>query len=72
MAARDINKGNYAKANRYANLIRNSQKRAYANRYIAWIVEGCVGLEPERGRLSYMAAQSVRLDINGMGLWERG
>lgn len=57
-------------AYRYGNLIRNKAKRDYAFAYIAWLRNGAEGLEPERGKLSYMAAQAVRMEIDAMKLWE--
>lgn len=59
-----------AAANRYANLIRNKAKRTYAFAYIGWLRNGAEGLEPERGTLSVMGAQAVRMQIAAMKLWE--
>lgn len=59
-----------ATAYRYANMIHNKSKRNYANAYIGWLRNGAIGLEPNRGKLSAMAAQAVRSDVNGMRLWE--
>jgi hypothetical protein len=69
MAAVDMNRETLKGAYRYANAIRNAAKRSYANAYIAWMVGGAVGLEPERGRLSTMAAQAVRLEVASLRLW---
>ena len=57
-------------AYRYGNLLRCKPKRDYVFAYIAWLNNGAMGIEPERGRLSYMAAQAVRMTIDGMKLWE--
>lgn len=57
-------------AYKYANLIRNKVKREYANAYIAWLRNGAEGLEPERGKLSVMGAQAVRMNVDAMKLWE--
>jgi hypothetical protein len=57
-------------ANKYANLIRNKAKREYAQAYIAWLRNGAEGLEPEHSKLSYMAAQAVRMTVDAMKLWE--
>jgi len=43
---------------------RNQTKAYYAEQYAAWLKAGCPqGQEPDRGQLSYMAAQAVRLDL---------
>lgn len=54
---------NYAAAHRYARSLRNPAKRRYAYDYIAWLRSGQEGDEPERGELSYIAAQGVRLNL---------
>ena len=59
-----------AAANRYMNLIRNKAKRDYGFAYIAWLKNGAVGHSPERPPgLSYMGAQAVRIQLDGMNLW---
>jgi len=59
------------KAHRYANLLRNKPKREYAFAYIAWLRNGAEGPAPERGKgLSFMGAQAVQMEIDGMKLWE--
>lgn len=58
-----------AAAYRYANLLQNRAKRQYTNAYIGWLHNGAHGLVPERGRLSYRAAQTVRMEIDAMDLW---
>jgi hypothetical protein len=70
MATAHTEKTKLAQAYRYANLIKNKAKRDYANAWIVYLRNGAEGLEPERGKLSYMAAQAVRLEINAMNLWE--
>lgn len=70
MATAMIERTKLEAAYKYGNLIRNKAKRDYAFAYIAWLKNGAVGYEPERGRLSYMAAQAVRMTIDGMKLWE--
>jgi len=57
-------------AYRYLNLIRNAAKRRYGFAYLAWLNGGAVGDEPERGALSYMAAQAVRIELATYKLWE--
>lgn len=46
----------------YINSIRNPAKRAYAIAFAAWVSTGN-GFEPERGDLSVMGAQAVRLNV---------
>jgi hypothetical protein len=55
--------GHYSRtdAEAYARRIRNPLKRAYAAAWIAHRFDGAP--EPDRGSLSYMAAQGVRLTI---------
>jgi len=55
-----------AKANRYLNLIRNKAKRDYGWRYLDWIRVGAVGMEPDKGKLSTMAAQAVRMQLHNL------
>ena len=47
----------------YIRSLRNPAKRDYAARYLAWL-ERQDGPEPERGQISYMAAQAVRLTLD--------
>ncbi len=49
----------------YIASIRNARKRAYAVAYLAWL-RGQAASEPEYAPLSYMAAQAVRLTLNGI------
>lgn len=51
-------------AHEYIRSIRNPTKKLYARRYDAWLCAGAVGPEPERGTLSYMAAQAVRITLH--------
>ena len=51
-------------AYRYLNLMRNAAKRRYGFLYLAWLRNGAVGLEPERGTLSVMGAQAVRMGLH--------
>lgn len=51
-------------AYRYLNLIRNGEKRRYGFAYLAWLRNHAIGMEPERGRLSCMAAQAVRMNLH--------
>lgn len=52
----------------YIRRIRNDNKRNYATRYYAWLREGEHGEPPERGGLSAMAAQSVRMEFRRLHL----
>jgi hypothetical protein len=49
---------------KYINAIRNSAKKTYAEYYLSYKLTG--SNEPERMGLSYMAAQSVRMNIDNM------
>lgn len=53
----------------YIASIRNRDKHAYASAYARWIHEGERGDPPDRGKLSYMAAQAVRLNLRE--IWDR-
>ena len=55
---------------RYGNAIRNKAKRDYFWRYLAYLQNGAEGLSPERGTLSYMGAQAVRMALDDFHLWE--
>jgi len=46
----------------YLSRIKNKAKRHYASLYFDYL--HCGGTEPNRGELSYMAAQSVRINLN--------
>ena len=50
-------------ARRYVRGIRNKAKRDYAERYLAWLLNGEEGPEPDSTGLSYMGAQAVRLTL---------
>lgn len=56
----DVRQTSLRQARIYANALRNKAKRTYANQYIDWATGGYTGLEPDRGSLTYMAAQAVR------------
>lgn len=48
----------------YIGRIRNAAKRDYARRYVSYISQAALeGPEPERGELSYMGAQAVRMSL---------
>lgn len=49
-------------AHNYVKRIRNAKKKDYAQKYL--ISKLSETEEPERGELSYMAAQCVRMNIN--------
>jgi hypothetical protein len=49
----------------YIRRIRNKHKQAYAWAYLAYM-DGVRDTEPERGDLSYMAAQAVRHELAGL------
>jgi len=56
-------------AKKYIRSIRNESKRDYAERYYRWILDGGLdrdenGPEWNRNTLSYMAAQSVRMNLD--------
>lgn len=46
----------------YITAIRNPRKRVYAQDYAMYLLHGGQ-IEPERGELSYMAAQAVRMTL---------
>jgi hypothetical protein len=48
----------------YIRRIRSERKRTYAAYYLNWCRHGKRSSEPERGELSAMAAQAVRLEID--------
>lgn len=60
-----------AAAYRYANTLPTHAQRDYANSYIAWLRNGAMGLEPERGRLTKATAQTIKTVIDAMNLWWR-
>ena len=51
-------------AYRYLNLMRNADKRRYGFAYLTWLQGGATGMEPDRGRLSVMGAQAVRMGLH--------
>lgn len=50
----------------YIRKIKNANKQAYAEAFLGWLQSGAAGAEPERGDLSYMAAQAVRINLIDM------
>lgn len=50
-------------ADRYVRRIRNAEKKRYAVAFLAWVRSGERGPEPDKGTLSYMGAQSVRIAL---------
>ena len=48
---------------RYLGRIRNKAKRDYGFRYFVWLSGRRIGAEPDRGALSFMGAQAVRIAI---------
>lgn len=50
-------------ADKYIRSIRNAAKRAYAEQYLKWYTNPPTEAEPDRGALSYMGAQAVRINI---------
>lgn len=56
----------YPTAEAYIRGIRNAAKRAYAEAYARHMRHE--GPEPERGALSYMAAQAVRIQLTSLGV----
>ena len=52
-----------SKYTRYIRSLRNADKKQYAIEYAQWLERGAQGQEPDRGRLSVMAAQAVRMNI---------
>lgn len=59
-----------ALCNRYLNLLRNKHKRDYGFAYVNFLRNGATGNEPERGQLSYLGAQAVRMQVDSFKLWE--
>ncbi len=51
------------RAHAYIRAIRNKTKRAYADRYWRYL-KGTYPWEPDRGTLSYMAAQAVQMQLS--------
>jgi len=59
--------GNENRANAYIRSIRNAAKKAYAEQYLAWVMDGRQGHngpEWDRSKLSYMGAQAVRMNLD--------
>ena len=62
-----ISKEKLAEICKYGNRIRNKAKRDYFWRYLAYLKyldNGGQGLPPDRGNISCMAAQAVRMNID--------
>jgi hypothetical protein len=56
-------------AQKYINDIRNVAKKEYARAYFDWVMDGRKGHngpEWDRAKLSYMAAQAVRVNIDAL------
>ena len=51
----------YEQARKYVNRIRNKEKRLYAEKYLAFLVDN--NGSPDSGTLSVMAAQAVRMNL---------
>ena len=54
------------KVGKYIRMIRNEVKKEYAHRYFQWTLKGRIGDAPKEGRLSYMAQQAVRMQIDAL------
>ena len=52
----------------YIQSIRNRAKQDYAKAYAWYLKQGKTGARPERGKLSYMAAQAVMIRLDGLCL----
>jgi hypothetical protein len=53
-------------AGKYIRSIRSATKKEYAHKYLVYILNGRNGSSPERGVLSTMAAQAVRMRLDGI------
>ena len=52
---------------RYVNSVRNPAKRDYARAYLAWLIlDDDATPPPDRGTVSYMAAQGVRMQLRDL------
>lgn len=57
----------WARSLRYAKKFKNKFKREYAKKYAGWVMMGRKGDSPEKGgNLTEMAAQAVRMNIDGI------
>ena len=52
-----------AAAEKYVSKTKNALKKAYAEKYLKWKKGGEKGESPDKGALSYMGAQAVRMSI---------
>jgi hypothetical protein len=67
-----ISPENLARACRYVNMLPGKAQREYGSAYLDWLKGGAVGHAPDKPRaLSRAAAQTVRLDLDSMDLWNR-
>lgn len=48
---------------KYINSIRNTDKKAYAQTFSKWVLDGEQGKMPQTKSLGAMAAQAVRLNV---------
>ena len=64
--AKEMLKENNGAVHGYILRIKNKAKKAYAQKYFDYVLNGRTGEEPNRGNLSYMAAQAVRINIGEM------
>ena len=55
-----------SEALKYIRHLRNLGKKDYATRYAHWLLQEAQGAEPQRGKLSEMAAQAVRTELDKM------
>jgi hypothetical protein len=51
-------------AHKYIRRIRNKEKRAYAQIYLRFLCGQQP--EPDRGKVSYMAAQAIRIELHSI------
>ena len=60
-----------AEANRAFNLMTDGPMRRYGFAYMAWMENGCVGIEPEHPRVSRAGAAQVRALVATFDLWSQ-
>jgi hypothetical protein len=51
-------------AGKYIGSIRNAAKKQYARTYLTYILQGRSGPSPDRGELSAMSAQAIRMRMD--------
>jgi hypothetical protein len=51
----------------YVRAIRDPDRRKFAHACMDWLIEGRVGVVPERGRLSVEAARMMVINIEAIG-----